>query len=282
MQPSQRWLRMTNHASQRELATQGVADLSAYNAEFYEWGRGEPIVIVPGLAGGVELLAPFARLLASNKRVIAFQSRGENDCFALRRGFSVDDLADDLAEFVAWLGLEKPVVFGVSFGGLVALAAAARHPSVFSSLAVQGVGLRFEMTLVQRIAGMVLSSYPLPADCRFLNQFFNLLFGRRPTPDQFNHAVGACWQTDQSVMAHRLRLVRRFNLERLVGQINVPTEVLSGPRDALVSPANAAALARVLPLGSHRVLEGSGHLAPVSHPALVVEALQSAFVPLPV
>ena len=121
-------------------------------------------------------------------------------------GSSWSDLVDDLAEFLDWFGLERPAVMGVSFGGVLALELAARQPHRLESLIVQGVGARFEKGLLQQVAGMVLSRYPLPSDNPFVNQFFNLLFGSRQKPGPlFQFVTRQCWQTDQGVMAHRFQ-----------------------------------------------------------------------------
>jgi len=188
--------------------------LTNYSVEFREWGEGPPLVLVPGLAGGLELLGPLARLLARDFRVISYQLRGEDNCFVLRRPFGLNDLVDDLAEFLDWHCLERPTLMGVSFGGILALEYAARYPNRLNNLIVQGVGARYERTLIQRVAGAVLSRFPLPADNPFINQFFNLLFGG-PQNDSplFRFVTRQCWQTDQSVMAHRFKLVEQFCLD---------------------------------------------------------------------
>src|SRR5262245_2417770 len=134
MQVTERWLRMSGANLRASRSIRGVIDLKHYNAEYVEWGDGPPLVIVPGLAGGIDLVEPLARELAQNFRVVSYQLRGETDCFALRRGFSLNDLATDLAEFVYLRGLEKPLVVGISFGGVIALACAARYPRLFTAL----------------------------------------------------------------------------------------------------------------------------------------------------
>jgi len=272
-----RWLRMSGAGNQ---FTRGVADLRHYDAEYCEAGCGPPLVLVPGLAGGFELIQPLIQRLACRFRVIAYQSRGESDCFALRRRFSLDDLVSDLDEFVRWHGLERPAVVGVSFGGLVALGYAACHSGRIAGLGVQGVGVRYQSSLIQRIAGMVLSSYPLPGDCPFVNQFFNLLFGHRPSAEQFEHATRNCWQTDQSIMAYRLSLLRRFDLDARLPRVTTPTLLVSGSRDMIVSDANAAELMRRLPNARRTVIARAGHLAPISHAAATGDALAQFLAPL--
>src|ERR1700731_2136074 len=102
------WLATTGAEFSAGSGLRGCAHLTHYTVEYREWGEGPPLVLVPGLAGGFELLGPLARLLAQHYRVISYQLRGEDNCFALRRPFDLRDLVDDLAEFLDCLGLENP------------------------------------------------------------------------------------------------------------------------------------------------------------------------------
>jgi 3-oxoadipate enol-lactonase len=176
---------------------------------------------------------------------------------------------------VNWFGLEKPIVCGVSFGGVLALEYAARYPHAVQSVGVQGVGVRYERGLLQRIASLVLSGYPLPPNSPFVNQFFNLLFGSRQARPVFEFVTRQCWQTDQSVMAHRLHLVERCDLAPRLDRVLVPTYALAGERDLLVSPTSLNELSVSLLDGLGEMLPDCGHLAFVSHPRLVAEKLHS-------
>jgi pimeloyl-ACP methyl ester carboxylesterase len=248
----------------------GCAQLTHYTADYCEWGEGPPIVMIPGLAGGYELLGPLARLLAAEHRVISYQLRGEANCFALRARFGMQDLVADLVEFLDWMCLENPIILGVSFGGALALEFAARHPYRLDRLVVQGAGARFECGLIQRIASTVLNRFPLPADNAFVNQFFNLLFGaRQDNAALFEFVTRQCWQTDQSVMAHRFRLVEGYNITSRLRRIRVPTLVLAGQRDLLVSARSLGLLCDGLSQGHLSRLPGCGHLAFVTHPQLL-------------
>jgi pimeloyl-ACP methyl ester carboxylesterase len=239
------------------------------------WGEGQPLVLVPGLAGGFELLGPLARRLSRHFRVISYQLRGEDDCFALRQRFNLGDLVEDLREFLDWFGLERPPILGVSFGGVLALELAMRWPNRLQALITQGVGARFERGLLQQVAGWVLSRYPLPSDSPFVNQFFNLLFGGRQEPGPlFEFVTRQCWQTDQSVMAHRFHLVESFDPDRRLHDIRVPTLVMAGNRDLLVSPQSLRDLVDGIEDCRRADLPACGHLAFVTRPDRVADEVE--------
>jgi len=233
------------------------------------------LLLVPGLAGGMDLLGPLVRELARDFQVISYQLRGEDDCFALRRRFDLPDLVEDLAELLDRLGLESPAMMGVSFGGVVALELAARRPGRMRALITQGVGPRFEPGLLQQAAGMVLSRYPLPADNPFVNQFFNLFFGGRQQPGPlFDFVTARCWRTDQGVMAHRFRMTEQVDFTGRLGGVRAPALLMAGERDLLVSGAGLRELAAELPAARAVRLPGCGHLAFVTQPGRVAEEVR--------
>jgi pimeloyl-ACP methyl ester carboxylesterase len=270
------WLTASGAAFQPEAGRTGSAHLRHYTARFTVWGEGPPLVLVPGLAGGTGLLGPLARALSRHHQVISYQLRGEDDCFALRQRFDLADLSADLNELLDWLGLEQPALMGVSFGGVVALELAIRRPGRVRALALQGVGPRFEPGLLQQVASLVLSGYPLPADNPFVNQFFNLFFGGRQKPGPlFDFVTRQCWQTDQGVMAHRFRLVERVEFTERLKRVKVPTLLLAGDRDLLVSAAGLDEMARRLPESRAVRIGGCGHLAFVTHPDRLAAEVRS-------
>jgi pimeloyl-ACP methyl ester carboxylesterase len=257
----------------------GIAHLSNYTVEYRTWGEGPPIVLIHGLAGGIKLLGPLAKALSRNFRVICYQQRGEDNCFAVRQGFGLPDLVGDLREFIDWMCLERPALYGVSFGGIVALEYAARYSNSLERLIVQGVGARFQPSLLQRIAGTVLSRFPLPDNNPFVNQFFNLLFGKAQKKDElFDFVTRQCWATDQSVMSHRFQLVESYNLRAHLRHIRVPSLILHGEKDILVSQRNLLDLCNGIPEARLLRLPQLGHLGFVTDPELVASKI-SQFVP---
>ena len=66
MKASLTWLATSGAEFSAGEGRSGCAHLTHYTVEYKEWGDGPPLVLVPGLAGGFELLGPLARLLADS------------------------------------------------------------------------------------------------------------------------------------------------------------------------------------------------------------------------
>jgi len=243
--------------------------------EVVEIGRGDPIVLVPGLAGGWKLLTPLARSLARRNRVILYGLRDEVDPLSSRPARQVGDHARDLAGLIGELGLERPAVFGVSFGGAVALEYAVDHPHRLGRLVLSGVEARFRATVGSAIALRVLERFPLPADNPFVNQFFNLFHGGKPdAPAMARFVVERCWETDQGVMARRLAMLDQFDVSDRLWRLEAPTLILAGTRDVVVPPARQKALAEMIPGARFEAIEGAGHVGFLTHAADVARHVE--------
>lgn len=95
-------------------------------------GAGRPLLLVHGAGEDAGMLASQARsLAAAGYRVIAYDRRGTGR--SGRRGWpgnGADQHADDAADLLRALGVDRATVLGVSSGAVVALALAARHPEM--------------------------------------------------------------------------------------------------------------------------------------------------------
>ena len=212
-------------------------------------GKGDPLVLVPGLAGSWKLLMPLARRLAHQFEVILYGLRGDGSLSSLSSGSKcgIHDIgghAQDLATLIDRSEIAPPAVFGISFGGAIALEFAIEHPSSLAALILQGADSRFRTTIGSSIARRVLERFPLPPDNRFVNQFFNLLHGVKPEPGPLvDFVIDRIWETDQSVMAQRLAQLEAYDVTERLWEIDAPTLVLAGSKDVIV-PAAATEQAR--------------------------------------
>lgn len=85
-------------------------------------------------------------------QVIYLDHRGCGRSTGERDTWTLDQWADDIAEFCTQLGIENPVVFGQSFGGMVAMHYGARHPDGPSKLILSSTAAKFRLDETARMA----------------------------------------------------------------------------------------------------------------------------------
>ncbi len=256
------------------LTTSDMAQGRCGSLEVVRAGRGHPIVLLPGIAGGWRLLAPLARLLAKRAEVILIGLRGDRQVGGPPSGQRPLDHASDVAGVLSDLGLERPTVLGGSFGAAIALEMAIEFPRSVGTLILSGADGKFRPNLASQIALNVLERFPLPSNSPFLNQFFNIFHGRRPEPGPMSEfLVRRSWETDQGVVAARLRGLDGFDLTERLWEIDVPTFVLAGTRDVVIPPGRQRSLASMIPDGHFELIEGAGHVGFLTHRAEMADRI---------
>jgi pimeloyl-ACP methyl ester carboxylesterase len=97
-------------------------------------GEGEPLVLLHGGFGTVEMFGPNVDLLARGRRVIGVDLQSHGRSPAADRPMTFEAMADDIAELIRRLGSERVGIMGFSLGGGVALRTAIQHPQVVERL----------------------------------------------------------------------------------------------------------------------------------------------------
>jgi pimeloyl-ACP methyl ester carboxylesterase len=110
---------------------------------FLEWGdpQAEPILLLHGGNQSAHSWDLVSLHLSDRYHVLALDQRGHGDS-EWNRGadYSIAAMAEDAQAFIAELGLERPIVFGHSMGGMVTLALATSRPELARALVVVDVG----------------------------------------------------------------------------------------------------------------------------------------------
>jgi len=90
-------------------------------------------------------LRPYFDRYADAYQVIYLDHRGCGRSGGAQETWHLDQWADDIAAICAALGIERPVVFGQSFGGMVAMHYAARYPDGARRLILSSTAARFDL-----------------------------------------------------------------------------------------------------------------------------------------
>jgi pimeloyl-ACP methyl ester carboxylesterase len=99
-----------------------------------------PLVLLHGAFMNIDALGPLLPALADTRQVIAVELEGHGRTADLDRPLRYSQMAEDVAGLMRALSIPRADVFGFSLGGTVALAVAARHPSLVRKLVVVSAG----------------------------------------------------------------------------------------------------------------------------------------------
>lgn len=121
------------------VVTKTIGDYAEVNGIrlYYEiHGEGQPLVLLHGGLGAIEMFGWNLPALAAKRQVIAADLQGHGRTADIDRPLSVEYMADDIAALLRHLGVERADVLGYSLGGGVAVQLAVRYPELVNKLVV--------------------------------------------------------------------------------------------------------------------------------------------------
>jgi pimeloyl-ACP methyl ester carboxylesterase len=102
---------------------------------YYErHGRGDPLVLIPGLGTDTRLFAAVLPRLSGRNQVVLLDPRGAGRSEKPAGPYSIAEMTDDLVALMATIGIARAHVMGYSMGGKIALQLAAAHPELVDHL----------------------------------------------------------------------------------------------------------------------------------------------------
>jgi pimeloyl-ACP methyl ester carboxylesterase len=112
---------------------------------YYEiHGQGEPLLLLHGGLGSIDMFGPVLPALARTRRVIAVDLHGHGRTPLGDRKIEIAASGDDMAALLDHLGLAQADVMGYSLGGAVAFRLAAQHPARVRRLVMASAGFQRE------------------------------------------------------------------------------------------------------------------------------------------
>lgn len=239
---------------------------------FYrEQGSGEQVLLL--IHGNVASSRWWEKVMAqlpAGIRAVAPDLRGCGDTDKPEGPWTMDQLADDIWQFTRALGLTQFGVVGHSLGGAVAQQLTVAHPD--------------------QVLGLVLVNSAAPDGLQTPEDKYAQLEMVVQTPQYLKMALAAMMPTaPQDGFYHQLledgvtksagamirngRALGEMNVVEAVKGLKVPTLVVYGQQDPLVTLEMAERTRDLIPGARLEVLEGVGHSAPVEAPERFTQLL---------
>lgn len=132
----------------------GFAEVNDVKVWYQTYGEGDPLILLHGGLGTVEMFGPNIALLAESRKVIGVDLQGHGGTGPLGRPMTFEAMATDIAELIRALGYEKADVFGYSLGGATAMRLAIDHPEVVDHLVLLSAAYAFDNWHTYNFEGM--------------------------------------------------------------------------------------------------------------------------------
>ena len=253
--------------------------INGLNHFYDESGSGDPFVLIHGAFVDTGLWDSQFAYFAKRYRVVRYDLRGHGQTGPSELPtYTIDGFADDLESLILELGLEQPIICGMSLGGMIAQAYAVRATANIRALILADTAVSVSLTLSDKLQRYVL--FPKWA----MKLTIRLLSARNFTRFSFWLAKvtrsGEWFGQDETTAEYvRNQMLRMSDSEYLkiydaiygfgiqpLEQIRAPTLVLNGEFESKAVFRHAEELLRRVPHVESAIVPGAGHTSNMENP----------------
>ncbi len=242
-------------------------------------GTGPAVLLVHAFPLCREMWAQQVAALSDKYRVLTPDVLGFGGSPVPAGGWSLDAMADALAEFLTGIGVSGPVVFGgLSMGGYIALAFARRHPGRLRGLILADTRAEADTPEARANRDKTIAFARANTAEAVVEQMLPKLLAERTRSGRPEVAaevrrMGSA-QTVDGVAAALAAMRDRPDATPGLRDIRVPTLVLVGSEDVATPPDAARTLAGGIPGAKLEQLPGVGHLSNLEAPEAFTAAVR--------
>jgi Predicted hydrolases or acyltransferases (alpha/beta hydrolase superfamily) len=237
------------------------------NLEYYVEGSGPPLLMIMGFAGSASSWGdPLLEALRPHFTCIRFSNRGTGLSDKPLTQFTIRTMADDAANLLSALDIQRPHVFGISMGGMIAQELVLSYPQRVNGL-VLGCTTSGGSHSVQAAPETMAKMAPTPglSPEEIVRNFWTAVcspgFIERGAAFLDGMVAAALAQpTPMETLGLQMMAITSFDSYDRLPQIKAKTLVIHGGVDMLVPPQNGKTLSEHIPGAELRTLAGAAHM----------------------
>jgi 3-oxoadipate enol-lactonase len=241
-----------------------VGDINIY----YEvHGEGEPLVLIMGLGGNTTRWFHIMPVFSQEYRVIAFDNRGAGQSDKPDIPYTMEMMADDIADLLDTINIDSAHIFGISLGGMIAQHFALRHPQRVTSLILGCTRCGGQHSIMDdQGSGNVLDPqrlWTMTPEERARDMLPTLwsqeFIDNNPEIVEEHIALSIENPIDPTGYIRQLQAANSHDTYDRLPEIKVPTMVIAGDADLLIPAGNSVILASRIPGAELVILPKMGH-----------------------
>ena len=226
---------------------------------------GDAIVFLHGWPDSWLSFSRVAELIPNGYRSLLLDQRGFGESERPDAGYSVGDMAADVAAFLDELSIERATIVGHSFGSFVARRVAIDYPARVERLVLIGTGWLAQTTCYVKCTRRCAIS-PDPVSRDFARDFqASTAFAPVPEPF-FEQLVTESLKLPSRLWPELLGSIVKYDDRSELGGISAPTLLLWGDRDATLFEGRSGSSRRRNPARDPADLSGNRPLSQLGMP----------------
>ncbi len=192
--------------------------------------------------------------------------------------FTMEMFADDCFTIKAELGLEKPVICGLSMGGYLGFRVLERAQEIFSAAILFNTRAESDSDMAKLKRASGINQINVEGVEKFVEGFVPNCFSEKyktESVEEYNVYLERSKKSNPlGVKGCLLAMQGRTSVTSSLPNFKIPVLLLCGEEDKLTPPEEMRSIAEKIPNAKYLTVPGSGHMTPIENPSFVNKAMR--------
>ena len=255
-------------------------DLNGIKFAYDEQGKGTPLLLIHGFPLNRHLWDSQVGHFSKWFRTITPDLRGHGESQAIPGPYSMEMLASDCKSLLDALNINEPVILcGLSMGGYISLAFIKHFPSRVAGLILAATRANADSLEAQQNRDKAIALAHQQGPAAIASSMLPKMFAPdtyQSSPSLIDDVYRMMSTTSKPGVLGALHGLRdRADSTSLLATSQIPTLIIHGSEDQLISPSIAQDMNAIIPGSSLSVIPQAGHLLNLERPLLFNQAVEN-------